>query len=73
MTDLNEKTKTIIEKLKCKLYEWWHGHPFLIEEEVDIIIKMRSSQFYKSLTEPQIRALIDKRIQQMYIDKFGKH
>lgn len=35
------------EKMKTWLYELWHGHPFLLKEEVDIICATRSDKKYK--------------------------
>lgn len=59
-------------KIKTWLYELWHGHPFLLEEEVDIICKTRFDEKYKWMNESQIKELIKIRIKQMYKNKFQK-
>lgn len=52
------------------LYEFWHGHPFLLNEEVDIILKQRADERYKWMTEKQIQNLIKFRIKEMYKKKY---
>lgn len=62
-----------MNKLKTWLYKLYHGHLFLLDEEVDIIIKTRAEERYKWMNDRQIQNLIKGRIKQMYINKFGKH
>lgn len=52
------------------IYEFWNGHPFLLSEEVDIIISTRSDKNYKWMTDTQIQWLIRKRVKEMYKLKF---
>lgn len=61
----------MLEKIKTWLYEFWHGHPFLLEEEVDIIIKTREDPNYKHYTNSQIQKLIRIRVKEMYKNKFN--
>ncbi len=56
----------MLDKIQLKLYELWHGHPFLINEEVNIILKTRDDPKYKHLTESQVQELIKIRVQEMY-------
>lgn len=58
------------EKIKTWFYELWHGHPFLLEEEVDIICKTRFDEKYLYRSDNQIRWLIKVRIREMYKKKF---
>jgi hypothetical protein len=53
-------------KIKNWLYEWWHGHPFLLDEEMAIIIKTREEERYKWMPEDMIQKLIRIRIKEMY-------
>lgn len=62
----------IIEAIKEKLYEWYHGHPRLYEEEADIICKLRFDPTLKHLNDREIQALIKIHIQDMYEEKFPK-
>lgn len=55
-----------IERIKKWLYEFRHGHPFLLEEEVEIICKTRAEQKYKHFNDRQIQKLIQIRIDEMY-------
>lgn len=61
-----------MKKLQKWFYEWWHGHPFLLDEEVDIIIKTREEERYKWMSEDMIKRLIKYRIKEMYKRKFPK-
>jgi hypothetical protein len=65
---LNKKptVKSLYSSFKEKLYELWYGHPFLLKEEADIIIKTRLDPNYKHFGESAIQALIKSRIRQMY-------
>jgi hypothetical protein len=55
---------------KEKLYELWHGHPFLLDEEVDIICNTRFDEHYKWMNDSQIQKLIKIRVKEMYKKKF---
>lgn len=59
-----------MNKFKTWLYEFWHGHPFLLEEEVDIICKTRAENKYKWMNDTEIQKLIKIRIKEMYKQKF---
>ena len=61
-----------MKTFKNWLYEYWHGHPFLLDEEVDIICKTRAEGRYKWMDEEQIKLLIKMRIKKMYKEKFPK-
>jgi len=54
------------EKLKNKLYELWYGHPLLLSEEVDIIVKTRSDPRFSYYNEYEIKKLIQIKIDEMY-------
>jgi len=53
-------------ELKNKLFEFWHGHPYLLSEEVEIICETRDHSKFKHLNDREIRLLIKKRISEMY-------
>lgn len=58
------------KNIKDWLYEFWHGHPFLLSEEVDIICETRAEQKYKWMNDEEIQELIQIRINAMYKKKF---
>lgn len=58
------------DKIKTYLYEFWHGHPFLLEEEVDIICKTRGDEKYKWMNDTQIQELVKIRVKEMYKKKY---
>ena len=60
------------EKIKKWFYELWHGHPFLLNEEVDIICKTRSEEKYSWMNEREVQNLVKTRIRDMYKKKFSK-
>lgn len=60
------------DKIKTWFYELWHGHPFLLEEEVDIIMKTRFDEKYKWMNDAQIQELVKIRVKEMYKRKFPK-
>jgi len=66
MLTLNKK---IIENW---FYELWYGHPFLLDEEVDIICETRANDNYKWMNDIQIQHLVKRRIKEMYKKKFPK-
>lgn len=64
------KTITMKERLKIWFYQLWYGHPFLLEEEVNIICETRCDEKYIWMNDSQIRELIKIRIKAMYKKKF---
>lgn len=58
------------ERIKNWFYEFRHGHPFLLSEEVDIICKTRFDETYKWMNDNQIQRLIKARVKDMYEDRF---
>lgn len=52
------------------IYEFKHGHPRLLSEESDIIIKLRFNKHLKFMTDNQIKKLIEVNIKDMYENKF---
>ena len=54
--------------LNTWFYEWKHGHPFLLNEEVEIICETRAR--YKWMNDITIQELIKVRIKAMYKTKF---
>lgn len=58
------------DKIKTWFYELWHGHPFLLKEEVDIICETRSDEKYKWMNDYQIQRLVKIRVREMYKTKF---
>lgn len=59
-----------ILKIKKWFYEFKHGHPFLLNEEVDIICKTRDDPKFKHYSDRLIMRLIQIRIEEMYKEKF---
>lgn len=59
-----------MKKFNTWWYEFSHGHPFLLKEEVDIILKTRSEEKYKWMNDTQIQELVRIRVRQMYRNKF---
>lgn len=53
-------------RLKDKSYQLWHGHPFLLNEEVEIICKTRAEPKFKHFNDCEIQALVKLRIHEMY-------
>ena len=53
-------------RLKDKSYQLWHGHPFLLNEEVEIICKTREEPKFKHFNNYEIQALVKLRIYEMY-------
>ena len=60
------------DKLKNWLYELWHGHPFLLDEEVEIICNTRAEEKFKWMNDTQIQELVKIRVKAMYKQKFPK-
>ena len=54
--------------LNTWFYEWKHGHPFLLNEEVEIICETRAR--YKWMNDITIQQFIKVRIKAMYKTKF---
>lgn len=59
-----------IEKLKKRLYVFKHGHPFLLDEEVDIICETRSNEKLFWMNDRQIQQLVKLKIKCMYRGKY---
>lgn len=62
--------KDKINHFKKWFYEFKHGHPFLLNEEVDIICETRADEKYKWMNDRQIQKLVKIRIEEMYRKKF---
>jgi hypothetical protein len=60
----------MLEKLKKRIYEWHHGHPFLLAEEVAIICDTRLDEKYKWMNDRQIQKLVETRVKEMYKKKY---
>ena len=58
------------EKIKKWIYEFSHGHPFLLSEEADIICDTRFDEKYKWMNDTQIQELVKIRVKAMYKRKF---
>ena len=59
-----------IEKIEKWAYEFKHGHPFLLSEEVDIICDTRADEKYKWMDDYLIQKLIKVRVREMYKKKY---
>lgn len=57
-------------RVKEWFYEWKNGHPFLLNEEVEIICRTREEPAFKHLNEREIQTLIEIRISDMYEEKY---
>ena len=58
-------------QLKRWFYEFQHGHPFLLEEEADIIVETRlNDRASKWMNDTQIQELVKLRVKAMYKKKF---
>lgn len=63
--------KNVIQQFKKWFYEFNHGHPFLLSEEVEIIIQTRlNDKASQWMTDSQIKELVNIRIKRMYKTKF---
>ena len=60
----------MLERFKTWFYEWSNGHPFLLNEEVDIICETRFDEKYKWMDDNQIKKLVKIRVKQMYKEKY---
>lgn len=58
----------MIEKFKTKLYELWHGHPFLLSKEADIICETRFDKKFKHFNDSEIKQVVKLRIKDMYAE-----
>ena len=58
------------DKIKTWFYKLRHGHPFLLEEEVDIICETITEKKYLWMNDTQIQKLIKIRVREMYKKKF---
>lgn len=58
--------KYFYSNFKNKIYEFFYGHPFLLNEEVKIICETRSDLKLKHFNDCQIQELIKYRIKKMY-------
>lgn len=60
-----------MQKLKKIIYEFVHGHPFLLDEEVEIIVNTRlNDKSCKWMNDSKIKDVVKIRIKTMYKDKF---
>ena len=66
MKKLNNTYLSDISKIKTKLYELWHGHPFLLEKEVDIICETRFDPKFRHFNDTEIQQLVKLRVNEMY-------
>lgn len=57
-------------RFKDWFFEWRNGHPFLLSEEVDIIIATRDEEKYKWMNDEQIQRLIRVRVKEMYKKRY---
>lgn len=57
-------------RFKEWFFEWENGHPFLLSEEVDIIIATRNEEKYKWMNDEQIQKLIRVRVKEMYKKRY---
>jgi hypothetical protein len=58
-------------KIKSWFYEFQHGHPFLLDEEVDIIVETRlNDKANRWMNDEQIKKLVKFRVKDMYRKKF---
>lgn len=59
-------------QFKDWFYEFKHGHPFLLEEEVDIICETRDDarDKYIWMDDTQIKKLVKIRVDKMYKKRF---
>lgn len=57
-------------RLKEWLYYLKNGHPFLLNDEVDIIYNSRFDNNYKWMTDIQIQKLVKIRVKEMYKNKY---
>jgi hypothetical protein len=60
----------MLDKFKKWFYEWKTGHPFLLNEEVDIICATRTQEQFLWMDDKQIQELIKIRVKQMYKKKY---
>ena len=58
------------QRLRDWFYQFKHGHPFLLDEEVEIIINTRDDKKYTWMNDREIQKLIQIRIEQMYKARF---
>ena len=58
------------QKIKTWLYEFYYGHPFLLNEEVDIILETREAKSTKWMNDSEIQKLVRIKIKQMYKKKY---
>ena len=64
-------TWAMLERLARRLYEFKHGHPFLLEEEVEIIVDTRLGDTSNRLmNDRQVQKLVKVRVEEMYKRKF---
>lgn len=60
----------MLEKFKKWFYEWNTGHPFLLNEEVDIICNTRFDEHYTWMNDSEIQKLIKIKVNKMYKEKY---
>jgi hypothetical protein len=78
MKEMNKLTpiNTLLHAIKTKqlkrwFYEFRYGHPFLISEEAEIIIKTRIHDRQNHwMHDEEIKTLVKLRVKEMYAQKF---
>ena len=64
-------TWAMLERLAKRFYEFKHGHPFLLEEEVEIILDTRlGDTSNRWMNDRQVQKLVKVRVEAMYKRKF---
>lgn len=74
---LEKRTNTLLNAIKNKkvkewFYEFAHGHPFLVNEEADIICETRFNDKYKWMNDTEVQELVRIKVKAMYKVKFPK-
>ena len=71
--DVNRNTLLLAVKnnrVKDWIYEFRHGHPFLLSEEARIICETRFEEKYMWMNDSEIKELVKIRVEAMYKDRF---
>lgn len=58
------------KEFKNWLYEFQHGHVFLLHKEADIIVETRLNAIFNWMNDTQIKKLVKSRIEKMYQQQF---
>mgnify|MGYP003511009764 CR=1 FL=1 len=59
-----------VANIRKRLYQFHHGHPFLLGEEVAIICDTRLDPKFKWMNDNQIQALVKVKVKAMYHKKY---